>query len=331
MLAICIVCLTRLAGAEELHYPVAVYVKMEEILDSDMDIEARRDSINAIVEKMKAADIEYQRMRSEIRSDALDEQSESWVGTYAKYDGTGMSVDVSSYSGCTQSEQSSMGRIGRNFGDVYSTASGVIQLRWKFPRSPFAMPCTDISEVVPIQWGEHRYLIDRTQFSEFIDAANSPEKCSDPYYWDHTYYLNVEDRDKQTSGEPRAPEAFTDFLRKSPIQGEITGVDSSEKVAGHAGECDQLVTIVRISVGAVDGVELCEDFELCDDLTHGLPTLLTITRVEDAESYGEIRRPILEYWPAPSGPELGWRVAAGPWRDCDKKAKAALERYSAAF
>jgi hypothetical protein len=82
------------------------------------------------------------------------------------------------------------------------------------------------SIVIPVRWGERRYLIpsgDMIEFCNAVNAGTEPRSSLARGY----FYLREGDEDKKCAGDPPVPKEFKKFLLQSPVSATITKVLST--------------------------------------------------------------------------------------------------------
>ncbi|HPF41761.1 MAG TPA: hypothetical protein P5081_24425 [Phycisphaerae bacterium] len=280
-----------------------------------------------LVKQLPESEAAFVKRLGEIRMEAERSGDSSWAGVYGRSRGfTGESIGVGIDAGCVYSQSACLGIHERNNGVLRLTDNGTLRLFFEYSIADFGIVGL-VTEWIPVRWGDQRYLIDRERIAKFIYDVRSGSQLpkEDRLFTYRSYFLNMNDRDRPVYGAIEVPEAFVAFLHEVPIYGSMTDIVESIEIAEADNEGRYRWTRVLVDVGEVDGVRECDEFEVLDSETQGALTRLTITQVNETESIGEIQQPILEFWPTPNEPERGWRVASGPWRECDREARSAID------
>lgn len=180
----------------------------------------------------------YESIKKEIET----HEDHLWAGGY--YQGDGLGVNASLYlapeSGFAFIWTGCLGVYDRNHGTVEETDRGTLVLspRYKNDEQGFrGFP----PEVIPVRWGERRYLIAPGQLAEFGGGSFEPRREAHGFF-----YLRDGDEHLPSDGAPEIPLAYQMHLLAKPVTAKITRVDdATKKVEGKP----QTKRVMRISVG----------------------------------------------------------------------------------
>jgi hypothetical protein len=147
----------------------------------------------------------------------------SWAGTYYRGDGTGTNATLTlgRNGGFAFEHRGCLGVYARGFGTVLSTERGSLKLHytddderkdyWRVP-----------DELVPIAWGNRRYLIPSDEVVEFCNSINAQHEPRPRMHG--MYFLREGDHEKPVHGPPELPAQFQPYLLDKPIHAEVIAV-----------------------------------------------------------------------------------------------------------
>jgi hypothetical protein len=149
----------------------------------------------------------------------------AWSGDYYAGDGLGVNTAllIAPDSGYLFEWRGCLGLYDRNYGMVTST-NGRIRLSFTFEnvRKGFQGIAP---ELVPVAWGSRRYLVpadDVVGFCNHVNAGREPRNGSRGFY-----LLRRGDEKKKSTGLPKLPAEYTQYLLAKPIKAEIIAVGAS--------------------------------------------------------------------------------------------------------
>lgn len=164
------------------------------------------------------------RVRRVIETELEQDGAPSWAGRYYRGDGTGVNVSLclAPAAGFHYEWRGCAGVIDRNCGAV-QLADGRLQLAASFPNpeSGIRLP----GEVVPVAWGERRYLLAEEQLGGFVNAVNSGGEPRDSMHG--SFLLRNGDDARPVAGQPELPAPWGARLLDQPIVATIAAVTPS--------------------------------------------------------------------------------------------------------
>jgi hypothetical protein len=201
-------------------------------------------------------------------------EGHSWAGRYYYGDGLGVNVDLdlAPKSGFVFTWNGCLGLYDLNYGDV-AEKDGRIRLIFKYPNDRKGFQGI-APELIPIVWGERRYLIPRDEMVKFandINAGFEPRKT----LWG-SFLLRRGDELKDVHGQPSLPPEYTHYLLNDPIRAKISSIKGSRFK-----ESTRITTVV-LNVGSEQGVKLGMEFYLYSPST--IFESATISRLDSTSS-----------------------------------------------
>lgn len=191
------------------------------------------------------------------RQRAIEEESAAlggdhpWAGAY--YDGDGLGANrrwlLAPSNGVAVTWHGCLGLYGFNEGSIHAQPGGSLRFGFQWPNEPGGFQQFS-EEVVPVRWGERRYLIAGDRLVEFVNAINhGREPRSEPR---GSFPLRVGDETKPVSGLPNLSAQMQRLIRATPVEAAIVAV---EEIASRSTElsCDRRYR-VRLDRGALDGL-----------------------------------------------------------------------------
>jgi hypothetical protein len=248
----------------------------------------------------RAADAEWQERARTIRAEiAAMGSNPDWAGDYYQGDGLGENVHVRlapesgfvfEWTSCTRFND-------RNFGTVRAM-DGHIALSFQFPNE--RDPDRGLApELVPIRWGERKYLVALDKMEDFCADANSGDEPRSIIHG--RYLMRVGDENRSVSGVPVVPAKYEKLLINPPIEVRVVEVLESWK---H--DTTVFLTRVRIDAGSDQGVvpglrmQLIEPSEVRS---------LTVVDVSKQSSIAIVKRSEA----SASLPAIGWKFSTMVW------------------
>lgn len=173
-----------------------------------------------------AAEAACEERRGRIREEIARLGGEpGWAGRYYLGDGTGVNVtlELAPQSGFVFEWQGCLGLYDRNHGTC-TEEDGRVQLIFAFPNQQRVLG--DLAPIlVPVQWGERRYLIGSQQLPAFANHVNGG---GEPRSGMHgSLLLRQGDHRKPVKGRPGLPAEAMALLLDEPVTGTIRAVHGS--------------------------------------------------------------------------------------------------------
>lgn len=237
-----------------------------------------------------------QRITAELA--ALGEHA--WAGAYFRGDGfdQNRTLLLAPGAGFTFRWSGCPGEVDRNWGNV-RVEDGRLGLEFALPNAHTEhRGCPEV--LVPVRWGERRYLIAPDEFADFSDSINGgyePRSSMLGRVWLHEgdWRLEAEDR-------PDLPPEFRHYLLAQPLETTIVavGVSTLEEL----GTVRLRHTRVTLGLGRAQGVFVGMTFHVGPQ---GL--FASVLAVDEATSEA-----CLDGYddPAPVLPVVGWRASTLP-------------------
>lgn len=179
-----------------------------------------------------------------------------WAGRYYRGDGLGMNIVVSlaPQAGVVATWHGCLGLYGAKEGRVVQAADGGLSFAFKGPddRRSSAFP----ERVVPVAWGQRRYLIAPAEMQDFVNAIHHGRE---PRAQAHGRFLLAEgDEARPAAGLPQLPEGVQSAIRRRPLEVGVTKVEpmGSEGRGGFCTRRHRLTLDQGDANGLRPGVEL---------------------------------------------------------------------------
>jgi hypothetical protein len=164
-------------------------------------------------------------------------------------------------------------------------------------------------ELIPVSWGDRRYLIASDEMIRFCNHVNSREEPRSSVHGFHL--LRDGDEEKEIAGRPDIPEEYKKYLLKKPIQGEIIAVG---KHTDYEKEEDWKVRDVAVTINIGKEVGLLNGMELYVTAPKDLVESIIITKVGEQTSEATMR----QMGSTLVDPQPGWKLSTVPrWADND--------------
>lgn len=197
------------------------------------------------------ARLEYERRKALIAAE-LQASAVGWSGEYAYGDGLGVNVDfsVAPNSGFIFTWHGCLGLYDLNYGSVDARLDRIV-IDPLLPNAPGRLAALP-NVLIPVQWGERRYLIGSDQFKDFANAVNSgSERCEEMC---SAFLRRVGGDTVQVSGRPAVPREYTHLLLERPIEAQVLKVLGSTIEREEEVKITWRVTTVQLDVGRENGV-----------------------------------------------------------------------------
>jgi len=246
------------------------------------------------------------RMRKQIVSELKTLPDHPWAGEYYAGDGLGVntSLSIAPKSGFVFEWHGCLGLYDRNYGAVVSTND---RLRLSFTFENQQKGFQGIApELIPVQWGERRYLVPADDVVGFCNRVNDG---SEPRDGAHGFFLlRKGDEKKQVAGSPKVPKEFEPYLLSEPIVAEIVSV-RAYKTRPSVVEWKFKDTPVILNAGSKKGLR--PGMELLVTKPSNVVESVRITKVTENQSEAVM----IQAGEDEPGPKAGWRVSTrAPWR-----------------
>jgi hypothetical protein len=247
-----------------------------------------------------AAETEAGRRRAEIlREIARLGPEHPWAGSYSKGDGVGfdLSATLAPESGFVFESRSREGLHDRNYGTVENKPDRItLSFQFSNDHEGFRGFAT---ELVPIRWGERRYLVPTERMDAFCSDVNSGWEPRDEM--DGAYLLRCGDAAKPAIGMPLVPQQFRGLLLAAPIEAEVIQLVNAE-----TDEHGVYRAHVILNAGAEQGVTPRMQMRLLDPPGF---RLLDVGLVNPTTCSAELKG--ARYDDAP--PQVGWKFSSKVW------------------
>jgi hypothetical protein len=199
-------------------------------------------------EVTKAIDARFARIRAETAGLGDDP---GWSGRYYRGDGLAenLVVELAPEAGYAIRLTGCLGTYDQDHGTC-TERDGRITLASAFPDVP-EPPRRLASEIVPVRWGERRYLIPGDGLLAFANAVNAGTEPRDGAHG--SFLLRVGDERRRVEGRPELPEEATAMLLEEPVTGTVTAVHESR--IEHRGGLGYRVSEATIDRGTEHGLK----------------------------------------------------------------------------
>jgi hypothetical protein len=229
-----------------------------------------------------------------------------WAGTYYRGDGLGCNelLTIAPGDGYQYTNHGCLGLYGADHGSV--ALSGGRLVLWA---SVLCCPPLQRRELVIVDWGPRRYLVEPRQVLEFANSVNSrradaPDELADflGRIEDRSFYLRVGDEEKPIEGQPTLPTEFDRFVLRHPIEGHVAANRSQANRTSSAVEGAGLE--VEVDLGGAQGVFAGMKLRMKEPGgAHDAATI--VTRVEEQSSICRV-----EWCSFGHAPVAGWTVTS---------------------
>jgi hypothetical protein len=195
------------------------------------------------------------------RKAAIDEELEQlkghpWAGEYYRGDGLGANIALSlaPQAGVSATWHGCLGLYGANEGRIQAQPDG--RLAFKFNQSNAKRFGGFPDEVVPVRWGERRYLIPSSQMLDFVNAIN---RGFEPRAGAMGRFLLARgDESKPVVGLPTLPDRLLPAIRSKALDVGVVKVEP-RPVHRDVGYCEKRYRVTLdhgAAHGLTPGVEL---------------------------------------------------------------------------
>jgi len=275
--------------------------------DPEIDIGAMGDRVIEAKHGLPAAVV---RRRDKVLETLQQGSLPPWAGEYFEGDGLGMNVRISLApgAGVVATWNGCLGLYSAKEGDVQRRADGSLAFVFNQPNGDGSGfdPGTFATDVMPVRWGERRYLIPRDRMIEFVNAVNFG---SEPREHTHGVFLLAQgDEAKPVSGLPELPEALRARIRQKPL---IVGLSSVEPGVRRGG-ADFAFCEFRVRFEVANGELLAPGQELAVVEPPGVHEDVEVLEVAGTQALAKIRffRNCIEM---KRKPEPGWLISTGAY------------------
>ena len=144
-----------------------------------------------------------------------------WAGSYFHGDGEGMNVTLvlAPKAGAATWWRGCLGLYGAEHGDVLPRADGTLEIGLppgdEFLRFP--------GELRPVRWGERRYLVEPSEFIDFVNEMHAGWEPRDDRFG--RFLLAEGDEARPASGLPDLPPEFLRLVRSEPLNVHVLAVE----------------------------------------------------------------------------------------------------------
>ncbi|HEV2608056.1 MAG TPA: hypothetical protein VGT79_08740 [Xanthomonadaceae bacterium] len=175
-----------------------------------------------------------------IEKDLKRSPKEAWAGDYYQGDGLGMNVRMLvSPVGVTTTWHGCLGLYGANEGSIRVDADNSLHFAFNKPNEDKFGGFPD--QVIPVRWGERRYLIPPDRMKDFVEAINEGFEPR-PRSWGR-FLLVQGDEKKPVAGLPSLPEPYLHKIRDKAVTARIVDMkrlpDRTKDYEG-TGMCDKV-------------------------------------------------------------------------------------------
>ncbi len=238
-------------------------------------------------------------------------EDHAWAGVYYQGDGVGVNatLTLAPQSGFVFIWRGCLGVYDRNYGGVTTSEHGTLQLVPKFENDRRGFQGV-ASELIPIAWGDRRYLVPVKKVTEFCNAVNS--KREPRTQMRGFFFLRRGDHEKPARGVPEIPEEYQAYLLKEPILAEIVEVHDTDVEEGVGGWVFRSTT-VTLNVGHAEGVLPGMSFRVYEPKEGILCRAARVLSVGEKTSRALIRQGVAKEIKAVQ-PVAGWKLTTGPRR-----------------
>jgi len=190
------------------------------LLGASVALGAERDAAKFSDHAAQSAKLLSDRIKTELRGLT----NHPWAGDYYRgdvYDT--ITLVLAPEAGYVFEWHGCLGVYDRNYGLV-TTTNGAIRLSVTFPNPGKGFEKM-AQELIPVPWGDRRYLIPTDDVIGFCNCVNDgfePRTCGAGFH-----LLRRGDEKKSVSGFPSVPADYRAYLLTTPINAVITGIGSA--------------------------------------------------------------------------------------------------------
>ncbi len=252
------------------------------------------------------AEAEAKKRRTRIDGEVGQLGEHEWAGAYYLGDGLGVNVSLSlaPESGFVFEWRGCLGLYDRNFGPV-EFANGLVKLHPRFPntRKGFQGIAT---ELLPIRWGNRRYLVPPDDVIEFCNAVNSG-------LVEGRFLLKEGHEQLKVSGIPDVPDKYQDYLLATPITASVTVAGESSTAPG---SISRRTSEVTLNAGKTAGVLPGMEFHVID------PDDIFRSAIVDEVQQDSSTAKFTSLFEDEPLPMVGWKLSTRlRWVDDDSQSK----------
>jgi hypothetical protein len=199
-----------------------------------------------------------------------------------------------------------MGLYDRNYGTI-EEKDGRLRLSFTFPHDREG-GLGIAEELVPIAWGERKYLMPAKEIVHFCNLVN---EGSEPRNEIHGFcLLRYGDEKKKVTGLPAVPKQYERYLLSKPIETEIIEVGKPITDPGD-GDVKGVETRITVKHGSKAGLLPGMKLNFIDPDTHDD---IVLDKVEEDRSEGVLTRYQLSGWIGllslfDRTPKIGWKLS----------------------
>jgi hypothetical protein len=252
----------------------------------------------------------------EIRMAAIDAELKQldgkhpWAGHYFWGDGLGanLSLLIADQTGFAIAWHGCLGLYGANEGLIQRGKDGrlILDFRWRNDPDEFGnFP----KELIPVRWGERRYLIDANDVPGFINQIHWGLEPRDTAFGDH--FLQRGDEQRPALGLPALPEQWAQQLRTEPALYRVSSVRAEPALDTADKRC---VRSAELRLDALDhrhsparGIELRK-------LDAIASTSASVERIDAGQVIARWQRGFGDCEPDDQPPQQGETLSTGAWR-----------------
>lgn len=196
-----------------------------------------------------------ERVNAETKANAQQSNAWAWSGQYYAGDGLGFNLQlaIAPKAGVVYWCHGCFGLYEVNYGP-FQEKDGRIHLAIEEKRTEDTGNSGGLYPVlIPIRWGDRRYLIPEDEMIDFCNHINSGSQSvsrTARFLW------HVDDREKKSRGIPKVPPKYQPYLLKEPISAEVVWIGKTAILERNdrwpPGR--HRVTNVRLNRGKTDGL-----------------------------------------------------------------------------
>jgi hypothetical protein len=190
-------------------------------------------------------------------------------------------------------------------GGAYTVRNGLVQIRYEPPTHLRDWPQSP-ERLVPVLWGERRFLVWEEQLADFWDTVHhGADPCSQAMgvWW--SLFRREGDDAKPATGLPQVPPRYVDYVVRTSVLGKVVAMD------GNGG--------FSLNVGTADGVSAGMVFSRPSSLSE-----LVVRSVDERKCVGERTSPEFDDEPIAMGDSFmvgeADRLPLGQRDELDKQA-----------
>ena len=171
------------------------------------------------------AKAEFDACLARIRGEIAKIGTAGWAGGYYQGDGLGVniSVELAPESGFAFTWHGCLGLYDLNYGSV-AEKDGRLELAFQFPNDQDGYRGLG-PVLVPVRWGERRYLIADDELLRFVNDVNGGLEPRGDVHGSNL--LRRGDEAKPVEGKPELPKEAAELLLDQPVEGTLVTVHES--------------------------------------------------------------------------------------------------------